>query len=273
MPLRPDDPGEEWDLDGIRNAARQSAASLAYLVPDFNNPTGLCLDDAGRSELAAIARATRMTVVVDESMADLPLDGPSGAPGEAVAGQPIPASAFARGAEVVAIGSTSKSFWGGLRVGWVRAPRSLVAKLLGARSTIDLGTPVIDQLAAVQLFAEEDELLARRREQLRAQRAALLDALAEFLPEWTASPCVGGMSMWVQLPQPLSTALAATAPNHGVLLASGTRFGVDGAFERFVRLPFTRPEAELRFAVQAIAHAYDALAPRPVDDLTFVMVR
>ncbi|CAM2888555.1 PLP-dependent aminotransferase family protein [Skermania piniformis] len=260
--LRPDDPGNEWDLAGIRSAARQSAASLAYLVPDFNNPTGLCLDEAGRAELAAIARTTRMTIVIDESMRSLALD------------VPVPASVagFARGAEVITIGSTSKAFWGGLRVGWIRAPRPLLIKLLGTRSTVDLGTPVVDQLAAVQLFAIEDRLLSARRDRLRRQRAALLGALAEFLPDWTPAPGVGGISAWVQLPTPVSSALAATAPNHGVLLAAGTRFGVDGAFERFLRLPFACPEAQLRLAVQAIAQAYAALAPAS-DELTAALVR
>ncbi|WP_433660253.1 PLP-dependent aminotransferase family protein [Nocardia sp. CA-128927] len=257
VPLRPEDPDKGWDLDGIRSAARQTAATLAYLVPDFNNPTGLLLDAEGRAELAAIARETRMTVVVDESMGDLHLSGE----------QQPPVAAFAKGNEIVTIGSASKSFWGGLRVGWIRTNQPLITKLLGIRSTVDLGTPVMDQLATVHLLANAGTILDRRRDQLRAQRAALVEAVAEELPDWRLSYGAGGMSVWAQLPAPVSTALAATAPNHGVLLAAGPRFGVQGAFERFIRLPFTHQEPELRLAVKAIAAAHDALTPRAADAL------
>src|SRR5262249_37428459 len=111
VPLRPEHPQAGWDLDGIRSAARQTAASTAYLLPDFNNPTGLLMSAEARAELATIARETRMTVIVDESMSEQQLDGET---------QP-PVAAFARGPEIVTIGSASKSFWGGLRVGWIRA--------------------------------------------------------------------------------------------------------------------------------------------------------
>lgn len=257
VPLRPEHPAAGWDLDGIRSAARQTAASTAYLVPDFNNPTGLLMDGAGRADLAAIARETRMTVIVDESMVDQQLDGET---------QPA-AAAFARGSEIVTIGSASKSFWGGLRVGWIRANQTLIGKLLGTRSTVDLGTPVMDQLATTYLLERADTILARRRDQLHSRRAALLDALAEELPDWRAVEGAGGMSLWVQLPAPVSTALAATAPNHGVLLAAGPRFGVQGAFERFLRLPFTHEESDLRLAVKSMAAAYSALTPHAAEPL------
>ncbi|NKY46746.1 MocR-like transcription factor YczR [Nocardia cerradoensis] len=257
VPLRPEQPEAAWDLDGIRSAARQTAASTAYLVPDFNNPTGLLMSADARAELAAIARETRMTVIVDESMVDQQLDGET----------PPPAAAFARGSEIVTIGSASKSFWGGLRVGWIRANQSLIAKLLGTRSTVDLGTPVMDQLATGYLLDHADVILEQRREQLHSRRAALLEALSEELPDWQVSPGRGGMSIWVQLPAPVSTALAATAPNHGVLLAAGPRFGVQGAFERFLRIPFTHTESDLRVAVKSIAATYASLTPHATEPL------
>lgn len=260
VPLRPEHPEAAWDLDGLRSAARQTAASTAYLVPDFNNPTGLLMNTDARAELAAIARETRMTVIVDESMVDQQLDGTA----------QLPAAAFARGPEMVTIGSASKSFWGGLRVGWIRANQSLITKLLGTRSTVDLGTPVMDQLATGYLLEHADVILDQRRDQLRSRRAALLEALGQELPDWQAGPGCGGMSTWVQLPAPVSTALAATAPNHSVLLAAGPRFGVQGAYERFLRIPFTQTESDLRLAVKSIAAAYAALTPQaePLAPLT-----
>ncbi|MGW0177478.1 MocR-like transcription factor YczR [Rhodococcus sp. NPDC003322] len=241
-----------WDLDGLRTAARQTAAKLAYLVPDFHNPTGFCLDDAGRAELVRIAGDTRMTLVIDETMTDLGLDAPT----------PTPVARFAIGAraDVVTIGSMSKAFWPGLRIGWIRADASTINGLLAVRAALDLGTAVLEQLAAAELLAEPDRVLPARRDRLYGQRAALLDALAAELPDWRCDPGPGGMALWVQMPQPLSTAVAATAPAHGVQLAAGPRFGVEGAFERYLRLPYALDEGELRVAVRGIAAAYHALS-------------
>ena len=253
VPVRPEGGASRaWDLDGIRSAARQTAASMAYLIPDFHNPTGLCLDVSGRAELARIARDTRMTLVVDETMADVWLDAPP----------PAPVATHARGtadAEVVTIGSLSKSHWGGLRIGWIRADPELIFRLVGSRSASDLGTPVMDQLAAVHLLNAGDAPVEQRRKLLRAQRTVLLDELSARLPDWVPTVGTGGMSLWLKMPEPVSTALAATAPSHGVVLAAGPRFGVEGAFERYVRLPYARPADELRRAVAGIADAYAAM--------------
>ncbi|MEZ5153102.1 MocR-like transcription factor YczR [Rhodococcus zopfii] len=255
VPVRPEGGADGgWDPDGLRSAARQTAARMAYLIPDFHNPTGLCLGEEGRAELARIARETRMTVVVDETMVDLWLDAP---PPPSVASY---AHTLGHGDSVVTIGSTGKSLWGGLRVGWIRADRDLITRLTGARTAVDLGTPVMEQLAAAHLLADVDELLAGRRAQLRNQRAVMLEELGTHLPGWECSVGRGGMSLWVRMPEPVSTALAAIAPNHGVLLAAGPRFGVQGAFERFVRLPYTREPDDLRRGAAAVADAYRALA-------------
>lgn len=254
VPLRPEAGSSgAWDLAGIGSAARQTAARIAYLIPDFHNPTGLCLDAPGRAELVRIARENRMTLVVDETMVDLWLDEPS----------PGPVAAHGRGAtksEVVTIGSTAKSFWGGLRVGWIRADPSLITRLVGARAAVDLGTPVMDQLAAAQLLTDCGPVLEDRRVQLREQRAVMLDAVAARLPEWAPTSGSGGLSLWLRMPVPVSTALAAAAPSFGVLLAAGSRFGVDGAFERFVRLPYARTSDELRQGVEGVAAAYETLS-------------
>lgn len=248
-----------WDLDGLRVAARQSAAKLAYLLPDFHNPTGFCLDEAGRAELVRIAADTRMTLLIDETMADLGLDAPT----------PTPVAAFARGtrADVVTVGSMSKSFWPGLRVGWIRADSSTITALLAARSALDLGTAVLEQLTAARLLADADRILPGKRAQLRERRAALIDALADELPGWRCDPGPGGMALWVQLPQPLSTAIAATAPGHGVQVPAGPRFGVEGAFERYIRLPYALDPESLRLGVRGLAAAYRALGGRTHADV------
>lgn len=251
VPIRPD--GDPWDLDGIRSAARQTASKVAYMIPDFHNPTGRCLDPDGRAQLARIARDTSMTLIVDETMVDLWLDSPP----------PPPVASFGRvsGTDIVTIGSASKSYWGGLRIGWIRANPSLVSRLAGSRAAHDLGTSIMDQLAAGFLLEDADAILETRRDQLRERRNVLESALAEHLPDWKYRRSTGGMSLWLQIPAPVSSALAATVPAFGAVLAAGPRFGVEGAFERFLRMPYTREPAELTAAVSATAAAYQALAP------------
>ncbi|RVW01274.1 MocR-like transcription factor YczR [Rhodococcus xishaensis] len=263
VPVRPEGGGSQaWDLQGIRSAARQTAARMAYLIPDFHNPTGLCLDDAGRTELARIARDTSMTLVVDETMVDVWLDAPP----------PAPVAAHAPGlarSGVVSIGSLSKSHWGGLRIGWIRAEPELITRLAGTRAAWDFGTPVMDQLAGLHLLMAGDGPVEERRELLRSQRTVLLDELSARLPDWVPTVGTGAMSLWLRMPAPLSTALAATAPSYGVVLAAGPRFGVEGAFERYIRFPYARPAEELRRAVAGVAAAYEALgvSVEPADSM------
>ncbi len=69
-----------------------------------------------------------------------------------------------------------------------------------------------------------------------------------------------GLSLWIELDAPRSSALAAAASQHGLRLAAGPRFGVDGAFERFLRIPYTLAEAELAEAVERIAVAWRTVA-------------
>ncbi len=246
VPLVTEGDAAGWDLDGIRATVRQLAPSLAYLLVDHHNPTGLLLDEAGRRRIAALGRTARMTVVVDESLADLTLDG-------------APAPAMATFGPVISIGSASKVMWGGLRVGWIRADEATIVRLATARAPRDLGVPPLEQLVTALLLEEVDALAAERVEQLRPRRATLIDALAGELPQWRRTVGPGGLSVWAQLPLPVSSRLAAAAANHGVAVTAGPRFGVNGAFEHFLRLPYVHEPDRLRQAVTGLAAAYRAV--------------
>jgi DNA-binding transcriptional MocR family regulator len=206
----------------------------------------LTLGEAGRRELAGIARAGRMTLVVDESMAEIVLDG-----------EPMPP--MAAFGPAISIGSASKLFWGGLRVGWVRADEATITRLATARAPLDLGVPPLEQLAVALLLEQADPLIAERTAQLRGRRAALTDALRAQLPDWRWLPGVGGMSLWVQLPRPVSSRLSAVAVEFGVVTTAGPRFGINGAFEQWARLPYVHEPDRLRAAVAGLAGAYRAV--------------
>ncbi|OLF15731.1 MocR-like transcription factor YczR [Actinophytocola xanthii] len=240
-----------WDLDGLEATLRQAAPRLAYLVVDFQNPTGHQLDEAGRARLGTALRRARTPVVIDETHVDLDLrDSPA---------SPPPFAAFA-GDLVLATGSAAKSHWGGLRIGWIRASRELVNRLLVARRGLDLGSPVFEQLVLAELLAAPPAALVERRARLAAQRDALADALARECPDWSFHLPDGGLSLWCRLPAPVSTRVAAVAQNFGVRVAPGSFFAVHGGLEHWLRLPFTRPSDVLAEAVRRLASAAASVA-------------
>lgn len=235
-----------WNTDAVVATLRQTAPRAAYLIPDFQNPTGALMADEQRAEIGRALRASHTVPIVDETVVDMALDDPPAT---------RPLAAFH--ARTVTIGGSSKTYWGGLRIGWLRAPRDLLGSIADARLTLDLSAPLLDQLVQLQLFDRRAEIIAYRRKQVRASRDALVTALAAQLPEWSVTTPPGGLSLWVGLPDELSTALTVAAERHGVLLAPGSMFAVEGGLERFVRLPFTDHDPEaLDEAVRRLARAW-----------------
>lgn len=233
----------------VLRAAREARPAAAYLMPDFQNPTGLLLDEPQRRRLAVGLEQCGTTAVVDESFVDLGLDV-----------QPaVPFAACARPELVVTAGSTSKSFWGGLRVGWLRAEPEQARALATAVTRTQLGTPVLEQLAVCHLLDVADDVLTAHRARLRRQRDVLVRALAARLPDWQVRTPAGGLVLWCELPAAVSSALASEALPRGLRLASGPRFGTGHAFEDRLRLPYTQPEEVLVRAVEVLAESWAAL--------------
>lgn len=236
-----------WDVDALETTVRESRSALAYLVPDHQNPTGALMDAGTRRRASRMLERSETVAVIDETFAEASLD-------DDVA--PLP---FAAGSpRAVTLGSLGKSVWGGLRIGWVRADASLVQRLAAARASSDLASPVLEQLVAVRVFEHLDEVLAERRVLLRERRSALLRALDEQLPAWRYVEPRGGLFVWAELPDSISTSLAVQAREHGLYLTPGPRFGTGGLFERFLRLPFSLPPDQLEAAVSILA----LLSPR-----------
>jgi DNA-binding transcriptional MocR family regulator len=235
-----------WDPELLLATVRQARPRAAYLIPEFHNPTGHLMPGPLRAALAAAVHTTGTDLVVDESFVELPLDG-----GE----MPPPVAAYDRRARVLSIGGMSKPYWGGLRVGWIRAPGPVVQRLAAIRVGVDMASPVLEQLVAVQLLRRAGEIVPARRAELAARRDALAAALRAELPDWRFVRPAGGVTLWVELDAPVSSALARAAERLGVRLAPGPRFGVDGTLERFLRLPFTLPADDLAEAVRRIAAA------------------
>lgn len=253
-----------WDLGALHTAVRQLAPSLAYLVPDNHNPTGLTMPPAQRHDLAALIADTRTRTIIDETMTEVWLD------------QPVPppvAAAMARRSDLVlTTGSMSKSFWGGLRIGWIRADRSTLASIAALRPSIDMGTPILEQLAAAELLRIADEVLPERRDILRTRRELMLSLLDDQLPDWQVCPGGGGLALWARLPAPMSSALSAAASRMGLDVPPGPRFGLDGSLERFIRIPFTLPPDQMSEAVALLAQAWQAVTGATVPQARSIVV-
>ncbi|SEG76439.1 DNA-binding transcriptional regulator, MocR family, contains an aminotransferase domain [Actinacidiphila yanglinensis] len=249
-------PDTGWDEGTVESTLRQAMPQLAYLIPDFHNPTGCLMPDGERARTLRAAQRSGTWLIIDEALAELALD--------VAAPAPFAAHAPPGGTgQVITVGSMSKTHWGGLRIGWLRAPSRLVTELAAQRVATDMGGSVLDQLLALDLLAGADDLLPDRLAALRGQRAALTVALAAHLPRWTWQLPPGGLSLWVDLGEPIASALAERVLDYGVRIEGGAHFATDpGVFEQRLRIPYTAPPEALREAVQRMAAALaDGLPP------------
>jgi DNA-binding transcriptional MocR family regulator len=231
-----------WDLAALEATARSHQPALAYLIPDFQNPTAALMDESARRRALRALERVEAPVIIDESFAELDLDG---------GGSPLPTAAF--GGNAITVGSLSKTVWGGLRIGWVRAEPILIRRLAFARATVDMATPVLDQLLAARALRHFDELLDERRRVARVRRRALIDALERHAPAWSYEWPSGGLFVWARLPARISTGLAVGAGERGVHITPGPRFGSAGLLEGHIRLPFTLAPEQLDPAVATLA--------------------
>ena len=252
-----------WDLDRATQVFQRTRPVIAYLMPDFQNPTGRCMTAQERSTISDAAHAAGTVLLVDETTGELGIDAVS------------TATIALNGASTVRIGSLGKTVWGGLRVGWVRAEPALVRRLIAARPSRELGTPEFEQAVAAKLLPQMSEIVAQRSDLLRRGRDRLTAALRDRLPEWHVPEAAGGVSLWVGLDAPLSSALVMAARGRGLHLSAGSRFSPDGGHENFLRVPFTAPPDDLERAADILGELWPtvrAAAPRNVRALTDAVI-
>jgi len=243
VPVTTDD---GWDLDRAEQAFARTLPVMAYLMPDFQNPTGRSMTSREREALLLAGERAGSVLVLDETTADLDIDRP-----------PL-AAGFDRSepGTVVRIGSLGKTVWGGLRVGWVRAEGDLIRRLVAARPAHDLGTPEFEQAVATNLVERFEDVIGQRAALLGEGRDALVGVVRERLPTWRVPEVHGGVSLWIELDAPLSSGLVMAARAEGVLLSAGARFSIEGGHDRHLRVPFTAPPADLVRAIDVLAGSW-----------------
>jgi DNA-binding transcriptional MocR family regulator len=230
---------------------------LAYVMAGFNNPTGKVMDDAARARLVRAAAADGVLVVDDQAIAetwfgDRPL--------------PPPLASTAGPAQVVTIGSISKIIWGGLRVGWLRAPRSIIDPLTRLKGLSDLGSSVPSQLVAAWLVDRLDDFRDKRLPEIRHRRDALVEELHTHLPSWRFDVPEGGLALWVDIGTDANE-LASVAAGYGVGVLAGTASSADGSHRTHLRLGYGLAPDRLAEGVRRLAaawHARDAVGHQAV---------
>jgi len=216
-------------------------AAILYTIPTFQNPSGLTMSLGRREALIALCAARRLPVIEDDPYGEVRYEGDDLPPLRALPG----------GEETVYLGTFSKILAPGLCLGWVVAPRPLMARLVLAKQGADLHTDTLAQRAVLQycLHADLDGHIARLRQVYRERRDAMLAALARYFPpeaRWTRPE--GGLFIWVTLPEGVDTrALLAGALERGVAFVPGAAFhaardGGQGA--RSLRLNFSHADPD-----------------------------
>ncbi|WP_331772220.1 PLP-dependent aminotransferase family protein (plasmid) [Embleya sp. NBC_00888] len=227
--------------------------AFAYLVPTFHNPTGTVIPSLVRRRLVETAVAHDVPIVDDEVLSGL-----------SFVGDPPPGlAAFGPAGRIVSVGSLSKIVWGGLRIGWIRADRDLIARLARLKATQDLGGDVPAQLAAAELVPNIPALSRHRARLLRARHDHLCARLATDLPDWRFRPVEGGQTLWIRLPHGDGGSFAQTAMRHGVAVLPGSSLHPAGADADCVRISFLADVGVLNEAVDRLVRAWNAYPAQP----------
>ncbi len=251
VPVPVDEHGARTDV--LADLVARTTPRLLYVVPTFHNPTGAVMPPERRTELARLAATSRIPVIEDLSLVDTGLTDEE---------PPPPIAAGDPRAPVFSVGSMSKLFWAGLRIGWVRAQDpAAAARIATAKTIADLGSPMLSQLVATRLLPHTDEVRAQRRAELLPRLETLLSALRTELPDWSWVRPLGGLSLWCQLPYGNAEEFAEVALRHGVAVITGPVLSVDEGNRRALRLVFTLPEDVIVEGVRRLATAWEAYAP------------
>jgi 2-aminoadipate transaminase len=228
--------------DALREAlaAAESAGrrvKFLYTIPTFHNPAGITMAVSRRAEVLEICRAHRVLVVEDNPYGLLGFEG-----------QTYPALRSLDQDNVVYLGSFSKTFASGLRVGWVLAPHAVREKLVLAAESAALCAPTLNQMIVSRYLETHDwkGQIKSFQSMYRERRDAMLTALEQHMPpgcSWTVP--AGGFFVWMTVPDGVDTkAMLPRAVTARVAYVSGTGFYADGFGSKQMRLSYCYPTPE-----------------------------
>ncbi|MDX6297387.1 MAG: 2-aminoadipate transaminase [Nocardioidaceae bacterium] len=219
-----------------RMSAAGRRVKLLYTVPTFHNPAGVTMSAARRGEVLHICQAADVLILEDNPYGLLGFDV-----------DPLPTLHSHEPSRVVYLGTFSKTFAPGLRVGWAVAPLAVRDKLVLAQESATLCPPTFSQQVVARYLERQDwqQQVKDFRLLYHERRDALLRALDEYLPtaSWTVPD--GGFYVWVTLPDHLdATAMLPRAVGERVAYVPGTAFFADGGGRNQMRLSYCHPTPE-----------------------------
>ncbi len=232
------------DLDRVWTAERDAGRRIAflYVVPNFQNPTGLLIAQNKRRRLLEWAARRDVLIVEDDPYGALHFDD------VASAADTRPIKADDTDGRVVYMSSFSKTLAPGFRVAWMAAPPPIAAKIEVAKQAADLCTGALDQRIVYELW-KRGTLSARLpmlRSYYQAKRRVMEQALTRELGDLVSWPQPkGGFFLWASFNDSLDTdALLDRAVAHGVVYVAGSAFFVDGRRSQYARLAFSAASNE-----------------------------
>ncbi len=208
-----------------------------YTIPNYHNPAGVTLSLERRREVLEICREADVLILEDNPYGLLGFDE-----------EPLRALRADEPDGVIYLGSFSKTFAPGFRVGWVLAPHAVREKLVLAQESATLCPPSFSQMAVSAYLTKHDWLgqIKQFREMYRERRDAMVEALDDMMPptaRWNVP--TGGFYVWVTLPQGLDAkAMLPRAVTARVAYVPGTAFFADGFGSQSMRLSYCYPTPE-----------------------------
>lgn len=204
-----------------------------YAIPDFQNPSGITMNYQQRKEVIAVAKKYDLLILEDSPYREIRFDGEA---------QPMMYSMDTDG-RVILFGTFSKTFVPGFRIGWVIAPVEIIDKLIVAKQSTDLCTPVFDQAVAAKYLEKGlfEKNLKKTIELYHGKRDHMLSCFEKYMPagvSWTKPE--GGLFLFVTLPEGYDTLeLFEIAIKEDVAFVIGEAFHCDGSGKNTMRINFS----------------------------------
>ena len=223
---------------------------LCYVIPDFQNPSGETMTLEERQKLVALARERDFLIVEDSPYRELRYSG-----------EPVPTIYSLAPERTLHLGSFSKIFAPGFRLGWMLGPVELLDQIYVCKQSLDLCPPILDQYMAAEFMGSGalDANLQKSIALYRAKRDKMLALLEQYMPQgvsWTHPE--GGLFLFLTLPEGFdSVALYDRALSAGVAYVAGSFFYPDGSHRNTMRLNFSfldasRMEAGIKLLAEVI---------------------
>ena len=238
---------EGADVAALADAVGRATPALIYLISAFQTPTGTVMPEAAGRQVVQIATRSAVPVIDDRVLANIELGS---AP-------PPPLATHDSAGVVITVESASKIFWAGLRIGWVRAPAPIIARLARLKVVADLGSNVITQIVTERLLANINASRHFIHEDVARRYQNLANLLAEFLPDWKWQPPQGGLCLWVRIDGDAAQ-FAQVALRHGVTVVPGPAASPSERHGDYLRIPFVHGRAEMVEGITRLARAWQA---------------